>query len=397
MKVPSVQYNPLLPEVRENPYPYYAELRRDHPVYPLGEQGAVVVSRYEDVAFVLRSHEHFSSGAMGSLAGSGEMLIGSDPPGHTRLRSLVNRAFTPAMVAALEPRIREVAAELLDRAGSRGEMDLVSELANPLPVTIIAEILGVDSALRDDFKRWSHSTVSGSAGSQASDDERARAAKDRQEFSDYFLQAIEERRREPRDDLISALVRAEDEEHALTADEVLAFTQLLLIAGNETTTNLIGNMVLALLEHPEQLQRVLDDRSLIPNTVEEALRYDSPVQFLFRTAAHDVELAGTAIKQGTVVLPLYASANRDERKFPDPDRFDVTRNAQGHLAFGYGIHFCLGAPLARLEAKVALEELLARFPRLSRKSDAVDRLDSFFLRGLKELPLTIGAENQSTD
>ena len=148
-----MRYNPLLPEVRENPYPYYAELRRNHPVYPLGEQGAVAVSRYEDVAFVLRSHDHFSSAAMGSLAGSGEMLIGSDPPGHTRLRSLVNRAFTPAMVAALEPRIREVAAELLDLAGSPCEIELVSKLANPLPVTIIAEILGVDPALRDDFKR----------------------------------------------------------------------------------------------------------------------------------------------------------------------------------------------------------------------------------------------------
>ena len=385
-----------LPDVRENPYPYYAELRRNHPVYPLGEQGAVAVSRYEDVAFVLRSHDHFSSAAMGSLAGSGEMLIGSDPPGHTRLRSLVNRAFTPAMVAALEPRIREVTAELLDLAGSPGEIELVSELANPLPVTIIAEILGVDPALRDDFKRWSHSTVSGSPGSRtASDDERSRVSKDRQEFSDDFRQAIEERRREPREDLISALVRAEDEEHALTADEVLAFTQLLLIAGNETTTNLIGNMVLALLEHPEQLQRVMDDRSLIPNTVEEALRYDSPVQFLFRVAAHDVELAGTTIKQGTAVLPLYASANRDERKFPDPDRFDVTRNTQGHLAFGYGIHFCLGAPLARLEAKVALDELLNRCPRLARKGANVDRLDSIFLRGLKQLPLTFDTANSS--
>ena len=383
-----MDYNPLLPEVRENPYPYYAELRRSHPVYALGEQTAVVVSRYEDVVFVLRNHELFSSAAMGSLAGSGKMLISSDPPDHTRLRNLVNRSFTPAMVEALEPGIREVTRELFDQTQTPGEIELVSDLADPLPVTIIAGILGVDTALRDDFKRWSNSTVSGSPRpGMMSEQEQARIARDRDEFSEYFGRAIEERRREPREDLISALVRAEGEQHALTGDEVLAFTQLLLIAGNETTTNLIGNMVLALLEHPDQLHKVLEDASLVGNVVEEALRYESPVQFLFRVAAQDVKLAGTAIKQGTIVLPLYGSANRDERRFPDPDRFDVTRDTQGHVAFGYGIHFCLGAPLARLEAKVALEEILMRMPELSTKGAAVERLDSFFLRGLRSLPL----------
>jgi len=301
------------------------------------------------------------------------------------------------MVAALEPRIREVTVELLARPESPGEIELVSALAVPLPVTIIAEILGVDPALREDFKRWSHSTVSGSPRPEtASDDERSRIANDREEFTEYFRQAIDERRNAPRDDLISMLVRAEDEQHALTADEVLAFTQLLLIAGNETTTNLIGNMVLALLDHPDQLQKLTDDPSRVTNTVEEALRYDPPVQFLFRSAARDMELAGTTIKQGTAVLPLYASANRDERKFPDPDRFDITRDTQGHVAFGYGIHFCLGAPLARLEAKVALEEILRSMPGLVKKGDPIERLDSFFLRGLERLPLTYDVAQQPT-
>lgn len=383
----TLEYNPLLPEVRENPYPYYEELRKNRPVCPIAERGAVAISRYDDVVFVLKNHDLFSSGAMGSLAGSGEMLIGSDPPDHTRLRNIVNRGFTPAMVEALEPRIRDVATELLDAANDRGEIDLVAEFANPLPVTIIAGILGVDAAYRDDFKRWSASTV----GSQPrpgmpEDAERERITRDRQEFSAYFEKEIEDRRREPRDDLISTLVRAEDEEHALTSDEVLAFTQLLLIAGNETTTNLLGNAVLALLEHPEQLQKVRDAPSLMPNLVEEALRYESPVQFLFRVAKVDVEIAGQTIPKGTPVLPLYGSANRDERRFPDADRFDITRDAQGHVAFGYGIHFCLGAPLARLEARVALERVL-RLPHLAKKN-SITRLDSFFLRGLESLPLT---------
>ena len=384
-----MDYSPLAPEVKRNPYPYYAELRRDHPVYRIEPLGAYAVSRYDDVVQVLLHPDIFSSGYGETHIRDRPttLLIFCDPPDHTRLRSLVNRAFTPKMVADLEPRIRQVTDELIARVAPNGELDLIEDLAMPLPVTMIAEILGVTPERRDDFKRWSDDVIIQIIGALTEED-RQRIERNMEEFQDYFEQAINERRREPRDDLISALVQAEEERQALTSDEVIAFTGLLLVAGNETTTNLIGNAVIALLEHPDQLARVLEDRSLIPNLVEEALRYDSPVQFLFRKAMRDVELAGTTIPKDAVLFPLYGSANRDERKFPDAERFDVTRDAQGHLAFGYGIHFCLGAPLARLEAKIALEALLFRLRGLSRKEEQVDLVDSLFLRGPKRLPLT---------
>jgi cytochrome P450 len=264
---------------------------------------------------------------------------------------------------------------------------LVADLAIPLPVTIIAEILGVDPAQKDDFKRWSDWIVMDFMG-QITEEMRPEVERDMDAFMAYFEVAVGERRAQPRDDLISALIRAETEEQALTADEVLAFIVLLLVAGNETTTNLIGNAVRALLDHPEQLERMQRDPSLVPNAIEEALRYDPPVQFLLRRAARDVEIAGAVIPENALVMVSFASANRDERKFADPDRFDVTRDAQGHLAFGHGIHFCLGAPLARLEARIALEEILARLPNLRRLDDTLELVDSPFLRGPRRLPLT---------
>jgi cytochrome P450 len=386
-------FDPLSQEFRANPYPAYAQLRRDAPVAQAAAFGVWTITRYDDVAQVLKSPQIFSSSVMGGAGMMGtpvRSIISSDPPQHTGMRNLVNRAFTPRMVAAMEPRIREIAAALLDDARARGgEMDIVRDLAVPLPVIVIAEILGVDPERREDFKRWSNAAVT----TIGSDDpaERGRMTTDREEFLAYFREKIDERRKAPKDDLISALVAAEEGDMRLTPDEVASFAMLLLLAGNETTTNLIGNAILALLEHPQQLDAVRQDAALISNMVEEALRWDSPVQFLFRVTTQEAEVGGVTIPAGNVVSPVFASANRDDAHYPDGERFDITRNTQGHLAFGLGPHFCLGAPLARLEARVAFEELFARFAHFERADKSIDRIDSMFLRGLRSLPVRVSA------
>ncbi len=379
-----MSFNPFEPAFKADPYAVYAELR-DHAPAPEPNLNFWPISRYDDVSYVLKNAALFSSAAMGvgPLGADGKgtrSIISSDPPDHTQLRGLVNRAFTPRMVAGMEPRIRQITCDLLARVAPSGRMDVVDDLAMPLPVTIIAEILGVEASRRDDFKRWSNAVVA-NPGAPA-DGDRAR---DIAEFQQFFADIVEERRRTPKDDLVSALVRAEGADETLTNDEIIGFAMLLLIAGNETTTNLIGNAMLALTEHPDELRKVADDPSLIPSMVEEALRYDSPVQFLFRMTTEEVNVGGAVIPKGSAVVPIYASGNRDDRKYADAARFDVTRNPQGHLAFGQGIHFCLGAPLARLEARVAFEELL-HLRGLQRTGEA-ERIDSLFLRGLKHLPL----------
>lgn len=379
-------FNPFSQEFQADPYATYAELREHDPVSHQEAFNAWTISRYDDVSYVLKNPQLFSSSAlgmgMGVSASQSRSIIGTDPPEHTKMRNLVNRAFTPRMVADMEPRIREIARELLDRVIETGEMDVVADLAIPLPVTVIAELLGVDSGRREEFKRWSDSMITPPA------DRTLDSSQNFEEFAACFGQAIEERRREPRSDLISAVVAAEEGDLKLTPNEVLAFVALLLLAGNETTTNLIGNAMLALFDHPEQLAAVHADPSLVPNMVEEALRYDSPVQFLFRSATSDVELSGTTIPKGAGVVPIYASGNRDERRFPKAHQFDITRNTSGHLAFGMGVHFCLGAPLARLEARVAFEELFARTRSLEMQRDGVERLSSLFLRGLRHVPVS---------
>ncbi len=418
-------YDPFSNLTRADPYPHYAELRAHAPIHRLERSGFFLVSRYQDVAQLLKQPEAFSSRAMQRVVTSGvsagiqniqtgeepdtealqamaplfrelgfnplEMMstpsvIASDPPHHARLRGIVNRGFTPRRIAALEGRVRRIAGEALDRMLAGEVFDLVADFTIPLPVTVIAELLGVEADRRADFKRWSDSLIQGATGS-ASGTQPLELLQTFKEFDTYFMEQIERRRRDPKDDLISVLVAAEEGEAELEPMETLMFTVLLLVAGNETTTNLMGNAVHALLGAPEQLAKVQADPRRIPAMIEEALRYDGPVQMLFRETTRDVELSGTQIPQGSIVLPILASANRDERQFADPDRFDIERDTRGHLAFGFGIHFCLGASLARLEARVGFEELFRRVRALYRVEPEVGYVDSFLLRGPTGLPL----------
>ncbi len=420
-----IHYEPLSPEVNRDPYPFYEQMRREAPVHRIPSSGFYAVTRYADVMRVLKDPEIFSSSAMrlmmmSAMTGgiqnmpldldqirserekvaeqlafdpamflTAQSVISSDPPQHGKMRSIVNRGFTPRRISDLEPRVREIARVLIDGALGEptGSFDLVRDYSIPLPVQVIAELLGVEPEKQGDFKRWSDTVVSAASGSGAGPQEMIATFG---EFTAYFDAVIEQRRAEPKDDLISALIRAEQGD-TLTSVEVIMFAVLLLVAGNETTTNLIGNGMQALLDHPDQLEKVRADPSLIPGFVEEALRYDSPVQVLFRQATEDVEVAGTKIPKGSIVLPIFASANRDDDQFPEASRFDITRNPQGHVAFGFGIHFCLGASLARLEARVAFEELLGRVARLERLEADAEYIDSFLLRGPKSLSLRFEA------
>jgi cytochrome P450 len=389
-----MEFNPLTPEVREDPYPFYAYLRRHAPVYQVAALGCWAISRYEDVVGVLKDPATFSSAALMTAIMGGDLnpvpgvpyMIGSDPPVHTRLRRLVNRAFTPRAVGEMEARIKDITRQLIADLDGRDEFDLVTELSTPLPVIVIAEMLGIEPERRRQFKHWSDDLVAVTSGAVAGD-ERDRIARSMAEFVAYLGQTIERRRVEPGNDLITGLVKAEEENQALTAPEILAMTLLLLVAGNETTTNLISNAALALLKHPGEMAKLRARPDLVPNAIEETLRYDGPVQMIFRQTTREVMVAGIAIPAGAFVMPLYASANHDERVFADPERFEVTRDASEHIAFGLGIHYCLGANLARLEARIVLEEMLKQIGDLERIDAVVERINSLIVRGPKSLRL----------
>jgi len=390
----AVRLNPLDPDFLADPYPTYARLRDEAPVYR-HPGGFVAVSGYADVQTVLRTPEVFSSRAMGggpvrvrdpeSMPLGPGSLISLDPPEHGRLRGIVSRGFTPRRIADLEPHALAVVDELFAKFRHAGACDLVSTVSAPLPVTMIAELLGLDPERRDDFKRWSNALIVESTR-PGSRDRMPELMSMMRAFRSYLLTVIDARREAPADDLVSVLVHAEEADGALDAVEVLSLAALLLAAGSETTTNLIGNAVLALLDRPEMLDAVARDPSRIPAVLEETLRWDSPVQLLMRATTQVTELGGVEIGRGTLVMVLIGAANRDSEQFPDGERFDPERTAAGHLGFGFGNHFCLGAALARLEARVALERILADLPELKLAAPA-ERHGSFLVRGPKALDL----------
>ena len=393
-----VVFNPLAPAYFQDPYPHYRALRERDPVHWSLLTRSWVLSRSAEIDAVLRDHRRFSSddrharhprrGETDPLVGGRSMLM-LDPPDHTRLRGLVAQAFTPRAIEALEPRIAAIAEELLAPLADGATFDLMDTLATPLPVTVIAEMLGVDPRDRAAFKRWSDD-VARTLEPTLTDGELRRAQRSARELADYFRGMIAERRRAPREDLLSTLIAAEEAGDRLSEDEMLVTLRLLLVAGNETTTNLIGNGLLALLRHPEQLAALRADPAILPAAIEELLRFDSPVQADARTALEDTSIGGQAIRRGDTLILLIGSANRDPAVCADPDRLDVRREpAAAHIAFGRGIHHCLGAPLARLEGRIAFEALLRTFREIRPAADDVTFKDHVILRGLRFLPVTV--------
>lgn len=380
------------------PYAWYRTMRATQPVFQTPTWGGWQVFGYADVSRVLSEYATFSSdnqrmaqfeGAEGEMNPIGASIIRMDPPRHRQLRNLVTQAFTPRMVAQLEPRITAITHDLLDHVVPEGKMDVVHDLAYPLPVTVISELLGIPAELREDFKRWSDALVSGDEST--SEEEQKALFQEVQGMYDYFAEVLEERRQHPQNDLVSALLAAEVEGQRLSNVELLGFCGLLLVAGNETTTNLLGNMMLCFDEHPEVVERLRAQRDLVPKAIEEVLRYYSPVKAMVRVTTTETMLGNQRIGPDQFILAWIGSANRDEAEFPDADRFDIEREPNRHIAFGRGIHFCLGAPLARLEAKVALNAMLDRLPGSWQLANTqLEMIKSFIVFGAKHLPMTWG-------
>lgn len=401
MTTTGVLFNPFVPSFRKNPYLQYGRLRAAEPVHRSQALAAWILTRYEDCLAVLRDHETFSSDsrhARGPIAEAireqreasalrdADTILGLDPPRHTVLRGLVSRAFTPRRVQELAPHIADITRTLLDEAGEG--FDLMESLAQPLPVIVIAELLGISPEDRLQFKEWSNA-LAATTNLLQNEETAERARRATLELIDYFGRVIDAREASPREDLVSALVRAEEDGQRLRRDDVLAFCILLLVAGNETTTNLIGNGLAALLGHPEALTELRADPDRTPDAVEEMLRYDSPVQGVGRFVARDTEVGGVPLAAGDVLVAMTGAANRDPEVFADPDRFDLERGGARHLSFGQGVHYCLGAPLARLEADVVFRALLDRYEAIEVGEGGIERGGTLLLRGPVAFPVRV--------
>jgi cytochrome P450 len=354
---------------RRNPYPLYARMRSVAPVFKVPPPfDAWMIFDYDGVKRALSDHECFSN----RVPAPGNWFIFKDPPAHTKLRALISKAFTPRMISDLEPLIRELSRSLLDQVIDRGEMDLASDFTVPLPMKVIAQMIGIPGGDWPKFRAWSDSILKMSYA-RGGDDEARRVIKEFADVStamnEYLIAMIAERRQSPKDDLLSHLIAAEVDGQRLAHDEILGFFQLLVVGGQETTANLINNAVLSLLENPGQLAMLRANMQLLPSAIEETLRYRAPLQWMMRTPTRKIELSGQTLLPGQLILAVIGSANRDSKHFERPDEFDITRDPNPHIAFSHGIHFCLGAALARMEARIAITDLLERLAGLERVSD----------------------------
>ena len=393
----------LTPVYLANPYRFYHQLRSEAPVYWSEAMGAWLLTRYSDAEAALRDPRLISgtriSAAVKQLPDAVQPEMQAlqnhistwmgfiDPPDHTRLRALVSNAFTPRMIRDLRPQIQAIVNDLLNRVQEAGEMDVIADFAFPLPAIVIAEMLGLPPEDRDQFKQWSNEIMAFLGTGRPRLDVARRAQKGVYALKGYLRNIFTQRRQRPRDDLISALLVVEEEGDRLSEEEMFGMCVFLLVAGHETTLSLIGNGLLALLRNPDQRRTLQADPALIDTAVEEFLRYDSPIQHQTRVAREDFKLDGQQIRQGQRVLPMLGAANRDPAQFPDPDRLDICRQPNPHLAFGYGIHFCLGAPLARLEGQIAIETILRRMPALQLMTESLTWRVHSSMRNPESLPV----------
>jgi pimeloyl-[acyl-carrier protein] synthase len=401
-------YHLLDPEVLANPYPLFRRLRSEDPVHWDAFLHTWVVTRYVDVLEVLhnfsaqRTHTPEKLEAMGlaQISPIAQLMVKQmlfmDPPGHTRLRSLASHAFSPARVAVLRTHIREIVNRLLDTVQAQGQMDIIADLGDPLPAIVTAEMLGVPLEDRHQLKAWSTNFAEMLGNFQHNPEHAARMLRTVQDMTAYFHDRIRELKNIPRDGLVHSLMTAEIDGDRLTEEEVVANSIVTMVGGLETTTNLIGNGVLTLLRNPGEIERMQEDQSLIPSAVEEMLRYESPSQHTGRLAPEDVEWEGKVIRKGQAVMAVMAAANRDPERFPDPDRFDVARTDNRHLAFGYAAHFCFGAALARVEGQEAFEAMVRRLPGLELQPGPLVWRNNLGLRGLTALPVKFEASRAAS-
>ncbi len=363
-----------------DPYPRYEQWRARHPVWRDRDSGRWIISRHEDVLDILKDHQRFSSAAMGAALPLPTLT--DDPPRHTQMRSIVNKAFTTAMLKSIEPDIATIANDLVGALPADEHIDIVERLTTPLPVTVISRMMGIPESRKADFKRWSDALTGTLAGASPA----ARQA-ELMEMAQFFRELIPERKKNPSSDLFSAVANAEVDGVGLSEWEIIGFNILLLIAGNETTTNLLGNLLNVLADRPELWEQLRREPDLVDTAIEETLRFDSPVQFLMREAKEDVDLHGERIAARESVIVVMGSANRDAAVFDAPDEYRLDRTRGRHLSFGYGIHFCIGAPLARIEARLAMRALLSRSQHVARGNGRTQRVGSHLLRGFEALSL----------